>query len=84
MLDEYIKHLEMQRNSRQTSIMMSHKILIRSMVLWKEIFFCRVQIVVRHIGLLKFVMADFTPRKQNRILSLSEQCNYIQTALQIL
>ena len=46
----------------------------------KILFFC-LQIVVRHFGFLKIVMADITPRKRNRILTLSEHCNYTQTAI---
>ena len=40
--------------------------------------------MVRHIGFPKFLVADITPWKQNRIHILSEHCNYIQMALQIL
>ena len=38
-------------------------------------------IVVRRIRLLKFLMAAITPRKRNRIPTLSEHCSYTQTAI---
>ena len=34
-----------------------------------ETFFCCVQIVVRYIEFLKFLMVDMTPRKRNRIFT---------------
>ena len=37
--------------------------------------------MVRHIGFLKFLLADITPRKRNRFLTLSKHCNYTQTAI---
>ena len=37
--------------------------------------------IVRHLSISVIYKIDFTPRKRNRILILSEHCDYTQTAI---